>query len=150
MAFKLDLIPQVFWRCPICHGEESLSVKSEGILFKRHFVVCGACGAKWENISEKGMTLAEGPPEQLGTKTLDEWAELASGPLTIKTLDNVQVPVLLKKGEGVVKVGRAELYQEKTRRVRSPRPYAGRIKKENRALKPKKILRIMFLGKEEA
>jgi len=125
MAFKVHLIPQVFWRCPICHEEESISVRSEGILFKRHFVVCGACGAKWKDISEKGMTLVEGPSEQLGMKTLDEWAQLASGLLTIKTLDNVQVPILLKKGEGVVKVGRAVLYQEKTRRTRPSRPYAG-------------------------
>lgn len=113
----LSLLPLIFWRCPLCHAEETFKTSSSGFLRKRWSARCEACAASWADLTPESMTLVEGPKEHLGLKSLDAWGELASGTTDIQTID-VDVPVLLKDGEGVVKVGWAGRYEDRTRTER--------------------------------
>lgn len=126
MRFNIEIIPIMFWRCPICQGEETLSVGAEGIFPRRQHIVCDKCGAKWTKPSESGMTLVEGSTEHQGRKTLDEWATFASGHSKIEGLGASKVPILLNKNEKVIKIGWAELVEEKTF-TESNRPFFGGV-----------------------
>ena len=116
MSFDVKAFPQVIWRCPLCNTEDSLRLESEGLVFKKHWVVCTSCNAKWEDASKNGgMTLVRGPAEHLGFKDLDAWYNMVDWKIQLAPI-MVSIPVLLKKDEAVLKLGRAEHYKSRTRR----------------------------------
>lgn len=118
--FNAELIPMVFWRCPICKKEDALIVTREKRMefISKTAVKCKFCSAVWRDMYDDAMTLVEGPDDLLGTKSMKEWAELASGEIYTEPTD-IHTSVLLKKDETPIKAGYASLYQEKTKRVRS-------------------------------
>ena len=118
-AIEATYVVRELWRCPICRSEETLSIESAGR------IACRSCGAIWDDLRRDGMTLVSGSAQHLGRKTLEDWAQLASGPFDIQAREDIPVPIILQKGEGVVRVGQATLYGERTRRVPGMRPYAG-------------------------
>jgi len=125
LPFEVSAIPQVLWKCPICNIEEGLKVKTEGLVFKKHWIVCESCGAKWADPSKNdGMTLIQGPAEHLGFRDLNGWYNLANWQIQLAPI-GVSVPIIIKKGEAVLKLGRADHFKSKTRRVRSTGSYSG-------------------------
>lgn len=109
----------VIWRCPVCHGEESLRrLRVLGIL-SLPAIRCSSCRALWICLLWEAMWLVRGPREHRGLRSLHEWADLASGPIQLWAETGVEVPVVLRPGEGVVKLGWAGLCEERVRKVSS-------------------------------
>ena len=126
LAKRPELLPKVFWRCVVCSGEEYFVVRWEktGFLRKSRVLVCLLCGTKWV-IGPQGMTMTKGPLQHQGFKTYFEWEKIFTGLLTITARRDVEVPIILKEEEGVVKVGRAVLLVERSKVVRGFVPAAG-------------------------
>ena len=116
MAFDIKAVPQVLWKCPLCNTEEGLRIQSEGLVFKKHQVFCTSCNARWDDASKNGgMTLIQGPSEHLGFKSIDDWYKMVDWQIQLIPII-ASLPVLLKKEESILKLGRADHYKPKTKK----------------------------------
>ena len=115
--FSHEKLPMFFWKCPICHNEDTIKIQN-------NILACSNCNAKWGNLNPFGMTRLDNSQNQY--LSYEKWYELGSGTVTIHASDSIPVPIILQKGEGVILFDSATLHKEETKTIRSSsRSYSG-------------------------
>lgn len=112
MTLKAEILPILFWRCPVCRANANLILDKH--IFKRSTLSCKSCQTVWE-LRHDAMSLRGEQSLSLENipNTIDDWYQVHEQiPIDLHPIS--ATTAILKRGESPLLEQRATLYKEKT------------------------------------